>query len=292
MPTQNHTYRLAALYPLHPKPYTLKNFTFSAKERDVETGLSYFGSRYYSSDLGIWLSVDPQAAKYPGLSPFTYCANNPIKLVDPNGEEIVLKDVDGKKYTYTPGTKCTSSDKNVQAAWGNLDKMYETKAGKQVIGEMTKEGAPTFTFTNESLKNDGTGRFQKDGTGGGTMYMGGNLSSGNYVAHELFHGYQEMKGQGGVSIHNEVEAHLFSMLSIGGGFGLSPINGTKEGNSYSEAFCKFQCSDVINKSNFDTYFNILVNGFKSSSKANIDGLYENFILGTGTPSLIKSFYNQ
>ena len=86
MPTQNHTYRLAALYPLHPKPYTLKNFTFSAKERDVETGLSYFGSRYYSSDLSIWLSVDPQAAKYPGLSPFTYCANNPVKLVDPNGE--------------------------------------------------------------------------------------------------------------------------------------------------------------------------------------------------------------
>ncbi len=63
-------------------------FTFSAKERDTETGLSYFGSRYYSSDLSIWLSVDPQAAKYPSLSPYVYCANNPVKLVDPNGEEI------------------------------------------------------------------------------------------------------------------------------------------------------------------------------------------------------------
>ena len=63
-------------------------FTFSAKEKDLETGLSYFGSRYYSSDLSIWLSVDPMAAKYPSLSPYVYCANNPIKLVDPNGEEI------------------------------------------------------------------------------------------------------------------------------------------------------------------------------------------------------------
>ena len=96
MPTQNHTYRptvsaasSAATYSLFPVPYSL-NFTFSAKERDVETGLSYFGSRYYSSDLSIWLSVDPQAAKYPGLSPFTYCADNPVKLVDPNGEEIVI----------------------------------------------------------------------------------------------------------------------------------------------------------------------------------------------------------
>ena len=63
-------------------------YTFSAKEKDSETGLSYFGSRYYSSDLSIWLSVDPMSDKYPSLSPYTYCANNPVKVVDPNGEEI------------------------------------------------------------------------------------------------------------------------------------------------------------------------------------------------------------
>ena len=63
-------------------------YTFSAKEKDSETGLSYFGARYYSSDLSVWLSVDPMSAKYPSLSPYTYCANNPIKLVDPNGEEV------------------------------------------------------------------------------------------------------------------------------------------------------------------------------------------------------------
>ena len=62
--------------------------TFSAKEKDSETGLSYFGSRYYSSDLSIWLSVDPMADKYPSMSPYVYCANNPVKLVDPNGEEM------------------------------------------------------------------------------------------------------------------------------------------------------------------------------------------------------------
>ena len=62
-------------------------YTFSAKEKDSETGYSYFGARYYSPDLSIWLSVDPQASKYPSLSPYVYCANNPVKLVDPNGEE-------------------------------------------------------------------------------------------------------------------------------------------------------------------------------------------------------------
>ena len=63
-------------------------YTFSAKEKDTETGYSYFGSRYYNSDLSIWLSVDPMAAKYASLSPYVYCADNPVKLVDPNGEEI------------------------------------------------------------------------------------------------------------------------------------------------------------------------------------------------------------
>lgn len=61
-------------------------YTFSAKEKDTETGYSYFGARYYSSDLNIWLSVDPMVSKYPSLSPYVYCADNPVKLVDPNGE--------------------------------------------------------------------------------------------------------------------------------------------------------------------------------------------------------------
>ena len=62
-------------------------YTFSAKEKDTETGYSYFGARYYSSDLSVWLSVDPMADKYPMFSPYVYCANNPVKLVDPNGED-------------------------------------------------------------------------------------------------------------------------------------------------------------------------------------------------------------
>ena len=64
--------------------------SFTGKERDSETGFSYFGARYYDSDLMTgWLSVDPMADKYPGLSPYAYCAWNPVRLVDPDGEEII-----------------------------------------------------------------------------------------------------------------------------------------------------------------------------------------------------------
>lgn len=41
--------------------------------------------RHYNSDLSIWLSVDLMSDKYPSTSPYTYCANNPVRLVDPNG---------------------------------------------------------------------------------------------------------------------------------------------------------------------------------------------------------------
>ena len=61
---------------------------FTGKEKDAETGYSYFGARYYDSDLsGLFLSVDPMADKYPNISPYAYCAWNPLKLVDPDGRK-------------------------------------------------------------------------------------------------------------------------------------------------------------------------------------------------------------
>jgi len=60
-------------------------YTFSGKEKDTETDYGYFGARYYKSDISIWLSVDPLADKYPSLSPYMYCAGNPVVLVDPDG---------------------------------------------------------------------------------------------------------------------------------------------------------------------------------------------------------------
>ena len=77
-----------ATITLH-SPFLILNWshTFSAKEKDSETGLSYFGARYYSSDLSVWLSVDPMSEKYPYQSNYVYCSNNPLKVIDPNGED-------------------------------------------------------------------------------------------------------------------------------------------------------------------------------------------------------------
>ena len=63
--------------------------SFIGKERDEETGYGYFGARYMDHELmTMWLSVDPMVDKYPGISPYAYCAWNPVKLVDPDGRDI------------------------------------------------------------------------------------------------------------------------------------------------------------------------------------------------------------
>ena len=60
-------------------------YTFSAKERDLETQYSYFGARYYDAGLSIWLSVDPMSDKAPDWTPYRYSFQNPVKYIDPNG---------------------------------------------------------------------------------------------------------------------------------------------------------------------------------------------------------------
>ena len=51
-------------------------------------------ARHYHPDLSIWLSVDPMSDKYPGVSPYTYCGNNPVRLKDEDGRTFEVADND------------------------------------------------------------------------------------------------------------------------------------------------------------------------------------------------------
>ena len=94
-------------------------YKFSAKEKDEETQYSYFGARYYDSDLSVWLSVDPLSDLYPNLSPVAYCANNPIMLIDPNGDSTI--------YVYKGNIIYKSYD-NLENAVVDVSWMSESRA--------------------------------------------------------------------------------------------------------------------------------------------------------------------
>jgi RHS repeat-associated protein len=99
------------------QPQPQSGHTFSAKEKDDETGYSYFGARYYDSELSVWLSVDPLAGKYPSMSPFMYCAGNPVILKDPDGKKIIF--VNGHFQDNWIGRNFLGASKTGRDYWGN-----------------------------------------------------------------------------------------------------------------------------------------------------------------------------
>ena len=115
---------------------------FIGKERDSETGFSYFGARYYDSDLMTgWLSVDPMADKYPNLSPYNYCAWNPIRLVDPDGKKI-----DSATVSQNIWNMVTPSSETYNEKFAN------------VFNQLATDNTTLFSFEkwdNPRMSNDG-----------------------------------------------------------------------------------------------------------------------------------------
>ena len=145
--------------------------SFTGKERDEETGYGYFGARYMDHELmTMWLSVDPMADKYPSISPYAYCALNPVRLVDPDGCEVYIFGDAAEKATnqlsskginitrdektgllsYTKtGERLTDSDKQLIAA---ID-------SKDVLVKVNATTTSTVGFEGMTLRNNLTGQF-------------------------------------------------------------------------------------------------------------------------------------
>ena len=133
--------------PAHPilnSSFLILNwsYTFSAKEKDAETGYSYFGSRYYNSDLSIWLSVDPMADKYPSMSPYVYCANNPLILIDPIGNDLELcGEENDLKTTINMMNDFITSDNPV----------FDLSDGKVSVRELNKDEYDNLSSEQQSF---------------------------------------------------------------------------------------------------------------------------------------------
>ena len=173
-------------------------YTFSGKEKDVETGYGYFGARYYDSGLSVWLSVDPLSDKYPTLSPYTYCANNPIMMVDPDGNTFTLYSK-GQEIQYTLGMPVPeNASKDMADMINGLNYLYNNPQGnsnyveeisnsdQNVFFECIESGSSTYSGTMKHLKwNNKEADVFSDG---------GVQSAIIGLAHEIKHTNESVKG--------------------------------------------------------------------------------------------------
>jgi RHS repeat-associated protein len=129
-------------------------YKFNGKEKDEElrsnreynninnkyheqTGYNNYGARYYTSDHSIWLSVDPMSDKYPHLTSYNYCANNPVMLIDPDGRM------------------------SINALGDNDDIIVQSMEGKE-LRRITSSGEDIYIRVNETAFNQASSRFEND----------------------------------------------------------------------------------------------------------------------------------
>ena len=183
-------------------------------------------ARYYDCLIPTFKSQDPLAEKYPWLSPYNHCANNPLRFVDPDGQRIsvIEKGID-YIYTYTDdgygfydahGNPYSGNSEFVSKLTNALSEIQSVPEGLSVVSELMssqhafeiKEGANGFQATNnikamgnldeyrqaigydyKSIGSGGIIKWDPDDKFGGIDQTGSGFRPA-YVglAHELFHG--------------------------------------------------------------------------------------------------------
>ena len=82
-----------------------------------------YGARMYDPAIARWMSADPMAEKYYPLSPYSYCAGNPVIVVDPNGQVIFVRE-------FAEGNTILEYEwKEIDGAWGFYDKGNNAYSG-------------------------------------------------------------------------------------------------------------------------------------------------------------------
>jgi RHS repeat-associated protein len=78
-----------------------KRYRFMGKEQDDESGLYYFGSRYYASWIGRWISCEPLGF-IDGPNLYAFARNNPVCMMDQDGNEGMPSDAHQKNQRPVP----------------------------------------------------------------------------------------------------------------------------------------------------------------------------------------------
>jgi RHS repeat-associated protein len=235
----------AGCYPAAPDPADSRaSQKFTGKERDAETGLDYFGARYYSGALGRFTSPDPlyiearRLADPQQLNLYAYVRNNPLKLVDPTGMYIdfdcdtsdncdeaveMFNSRNGGQFTVGLGKN------NRLEVIGDVNRKELGKAEKALFDAITDDKKGGILQVSGDTGRSDFGAFE--GIGLNSVDLGnlskldaanGSINSGDVIAHEGLEGYFSLSTKNFGKAHNEVlKKGLLGLTKTGYEYGVS-----------------------------------------------------------------------
>jgi hypothetical protein len=178
---------------------------------------------YKAENTSRFLTPDPLAEKYPQLSPYAYCANNPVRYIDPDGRDIweinafgeiikrmkdktqdafymVAKDAEGNyQRTFTTDADGNKNYNSISFKYGTVTSVQE-KSVKTNVGEVTltmfnikgdDNATRLFEFmsnpditTNVEWSHDKIGTEKSGKNIVGTIHLPKNTVQGNYLSNK------------------------------------------------------------------------------------------------------------
>jgi RHS repeat-associated protein len=195
-------------------------YRFNGKEKDPETGYSYYGARYYQSKFSVWMSVDPLA--HETLEPYVFTGNNAIMLVDPDGRKIDLSGLTSEQVEAY-----NSIIEDFRSKSDMFDKIYSELESTEKETFYVK----TFSSLDEKIRkeNNADGAYSSSTN---TAYI--DLNNGETYINELIHAFQDnlnvydnddltfKEGEGDI-IHALISTQLYPDGVVGTAFGMGNL---------------------------------------------------------------------
>ena len=149
-------------------------YLFNAKELDEETGLYYYGARYYEPRASLWYGVDPMWEKYPEMSTYAYSGNNPIMFIDPTGMEATKYNNDKGELLYetndglddiiiVPNANTPELEEELQKAQdeGTINNPETNRTKMHVLGQTPEEYSKQKLTGDTNWDNGYKGAYEK-----------------------------------------------------------------------------------------------------------------------------------
>jgi len=173
--------------------------TYQSKERTAATGDYDFGPRRYISAAPFWRTPDPKAHDYPNISPYAFCAANPVRYADPTGMDVWVLNSQGVitgrletdllDYIMVLNKDCKQIGSTQRLEKGTIDKVDENG---NTLSKEDDDGKTRFKFNN---KQSARSAFEM---------LGESVTSNSFVEVSLLTGSNGKKQFGYVTSSNQV----------------------------------------------------------------------------------------